>query len=414
MATKKYSLPYGEGSFYYAAATKRWVGTIEAGTTARGTRRRITVTDKDKGRAWDKLQSRRKEILTEGLTPEGVRAGATVQSWMTTWIDARARKVRPKTLQAESSLARKWIIPTLGHRRLDALGPADMRRLVTTMETAGTSTTTARYAQRVLQQALRSAIVEGHQVPQRVLLAEKPGAAHSDRTAIPLDDAVRLLDVARTRPDAARWVAALLQGMRQGEVLGLTWDCVNLDESTIDVSWQLQQLRYADRAADKFRVPDGYEARQVAGTQHLVRPKTARGQRIIPMVPWMEAQLKRLHDAHDPGPLGLVWHREGDPTMPRIAREDRDAWIGLQDEAGVFKEWPDPGDPASRPRYYVLHEARHTTATLLLEAGIDPEVIKAIMGHSSIVTTRGYQHVSQDMALAALAAVAAELGLPEA
>ncbi len=36
--------------------------------------------------------------------------------------------------------------------------------------------------------------------------------------------------------------------------------------------------------------------------------------------------------------------------------------------------------------------ARHTPATLLLEAGVDAHIIASILGHSSIVTTRGYQH----------------------
>lgn len=60
----------------------------------------------------------------------------------------------------------------------------------------------------------------------------------------------------------------------------------------------------------------------------------------------------------------------------------------------------------------MLHEARHTTATLLLSVGVDPEIIKAIMGHSKIVTTQGYQHVSQEMMRAALEKGASALALP--
>jgi integrase len=52
---------------------------------------------------------------------------------------------------------------------------------------------------------------------------------------------------------------------------------------------------------------------------------------------------------------------------------------GLQAAAGV-------GHPSGR--YYVLHEARNTTATLLLELGVDPRVVQAILGHSSITTSR--------------------------
>jgi site-specific recombinase XerD len=67
------------------------------------------------------------------------------------------------------------------------------------------------------------------------------------------------------------------------------------------------------------------------------------------------------------------------------------------------------GHPSGR--YYVPHEARHTTATLLLEAGVDHHVITAILGHSSIVTSRGYQHVRTQLASKALEQIAAQLQL---
>lgn len=397
---KKYELPHGEGSFFQRA-DGIWVGRIEAGFSSRGTRRRIQVTSKDKETAWTKLLAKRKEIMLNGLTPEGIRAGATVESWISDWINRRQHDVRPKTYHTDASIVRKWIIPTIGRQKLETLSPAHIRKLTETMRAASLSTTTARYAQRILQQALKDAIVEGHQVPQRVLAVEKPRAAVSDRTSIPLEDAIKLLNVARNRGEGARWVAALLQGMRQGEVLGLTWDRVDLDAGTLDISWQLQKLHYEDRARGTFMMPDGYEAIQVDGALHLVRPKTKSGYRLIPLVPWMRAELARLA-SRPHSPNGFVFTRSGDTTRPRTQKEDSEAWKALQAQAGVHK---------GEKGYYVLHEARHTTATLLLAADVDPEIIKAIMGHSDIVTTAGYQHVSQAMARRALEKVATTLQL---
>ncbi len=403
MARRKYTLPHGEGSFYHRDRDDRWVGTIEAGTSRTGARRRIVVTDKDRDRAWSKLQAKRKEILLEGMTPEGVRAGASVESWMSEWLAIRARVVRPKTYALEEGMSRKWIIPTLGRVKLEQISPADVRRLTSRIVDEGRSTTTARTVQRILLQALKAALAEGHQVPQRILLTKAPAKAVGTRTAIPVDDAIRLLDAARETPDAARWVAALLQGMRQGEVLGLTWECVDLQAGTLDVSWQLQELRYKDRDRGTFQVPDTYEARQLHGALHLVRPKTSAGYRLIPLVPWMSAALQALADAHPRRPHELVFPRD-ESGLPRVPAQDRAAWKRLQERAGVSK----PDGSA-----YVLHEARHTTATLLLAAGVDPEVIKTIMGHSNIVTTHGYQHVSQTMARQALEKVAVSLQLVE-
>ena len=51
------------------------------------------------------------------------------------------------------------------------------------------------------------------------------------------------------------------------------------------------------------------------------------------------------------------------------------------------------------------HFARHTTATVLMELGVDAKIIGEVVGHVSERTTRGYQHVSSPAARAALEAL---------
>ena len=85
-----------------------------------------------------------------------------------------------------------------------------------------------------------------------------------------------------------------------------------------------------------------------------------------------------------------------------VKKDDRLAWRALQDVAGVHKD--DGG-------YYLVHEARHSTATLLMAAGVPATVVIAIMGHTAITTSMGYQHADLDQARHALEAVAPRLGL---
>jgi len=87
------------------------------------------------------------------------------------------------------------------------------------------------------------------------------------------------------------------------------------------------------------------------------------------------------------------------------AKDDTAVWQEIQREAGV-------AHPSGRP--YHLHEARHTTATLLMEAGVDETVRIAILGHSSIAVTRGYQHARDEHTRAALEAMGQRLQLPSA
>jgi integrase len=256
---------------------------------------------------------------------------------------------------------------------------------------------------------LKAARQEGHRVPANVLSVKAPSRVKSDREALGYADAVAILTLVLARPDGARWVAALLQGLRQGEALGLTWDAVNFTDRELDVSWQLQSLPYLDtkNKAAGFRVPDGYEARHLTHAYHLVRPKTTSGQRVVPLAPWMGESLQQWRQVAPENPWGLVWcgvdTRNGRvrPT-PMRGVTDRRIWEGLQDAADVRH-------PSGR--HYTMHEARNTAATMLFEAEVDPKTITQILGHSSIIVSRGYQTVSRAEARKALEKVAARLQL---
>ena len=393
---------YGSGAKPYHRADGMWVARIEGGWTADGKRKRIPVSAKTEAECKRRLKAKQRE-LAQGRE-HGLSVRETVKSWAETWLPRHAQKVRPTTFTTDRGTVNKWIIPTIGHRRLADLTPADLRRLRDTITDAGLSTTTALHAHKTLLTMLKAAIVEGHHVPERVLLAPKPGKATNDRTALPIDEAWRIIGLAGEGGDGSRWAAALLQGMRQSEVLGLTWDRVHLAdtlaESYIDVSWQLQELPYlvARDPSSGFRTPDGFQARHLTGAQHLTRPKTSKGQRVIPVTRWMRAVLEATREAWTPNPYGLVWaDPNGRPIRPE---DDRKRWHALQDAANVRH-------PSGR--HYHVHEARHTTATLLLAAGVDRSVIEAILGQ--VVLVESYLHIGRAQMLDALEKITGPLAI---
>lgn len=394
---------YGTGGIWHDEKRDRWVGTIETGWTTKGSRRRKAVTGKSKA----VVQRKIREALREAEQRQAPTVGGkpTVKTWADQWIEDTARLRRPTTWQANRSQVANWIVPTIGHRRIEQLRPVDIRAVERAMETAGRAPSTVARCRAVLDKMLKDAAIEGHPVPQSVLLVEGLGAGENDRDAIPLPHALALLEAAAQTPNASRWVAALLQGMRPAECLGLTWQCVDFQDDVIDVSWQLKPLPYRvarDRTSG-FRIPRDYTARQVKGAIHLVRPKTSSGQRLIPLVPWMRDALLAWREQCPPSRAGLVWpSTEGAPLDDK---EDRAAWVRLQDAAQVAHTDGELG------RRYTLYEARHTTATLLREAGVDDETIVAIMGHASILSTKAYLHTNRKKVRAALDQVAARLEL---
>lgn len=393
----------GTGSIYQNARGQ-WVAAIETGWTERGTRRRLTLKARTEAEVRARLAEAQRRIASEGLVMS--LATITVKRWADQWMAQRRRIVRPGTYVSDRSAVNRWIVPTLGNLRLDALTPADIRKVASAQEEAGLALPTMQRTHAVLGKILTDAVAEGYQVSQRARETNGPGVGPSSRQALSTDDAMRLLAAVTRRPDASRWVAALVEGLRPAEALGLTWDMVDLDAATMTLAWQLKALPYVERRspASGFRVPRGFESRHLAGAYHLVRPKTHAGIRVVPMVPWLVDALAAWQTRAPSSPFNLVWPRND--GLPRSAEFDRAQWYEIVDQAGITVTLSDGG--SRRP---LLYEARHTAATLLLANGIDETTIKAILGHSSVLSTQSYLHTDRTRSRAALAASAEMVGL---
>lgn len=399
---------YGDGSIYQRASDGRWVSTIEAGSTAGGKRRRITVSAKTRAEVVKKLRDKKRAIELGGTPTQGART--TVKQWATAWLEIKKRTISPRGYNAAASPVRRWIIPTIGHKRLDTLTPADLRAVADAQRAAGRKEATAAATHRTLLNLLRAAIVEGHQVPHRVLLVPAPKASASDRMDLSVEQSVACLRVAADLPHGTRWAMALLYGPRQGEVLGLTQEYVDFDAHEIRLEWQLDNLPYnvaRDRSSG-FRVPDGYEARHLVDSWHLVRPKSKKGVRVLPMTPGFEAAMRTWLDLRPANPWGLVFPAAN--GRPANDKSDMAEWHAIQGAASLasYDERPglgpvQVGHPAGR--YFHIHECRNVTATQLGEAGVDPVVVQSLLGHATAAMSGEYRRIHRAPKLAAIEAV---------
>ena len=392
----------GTGSVY-RNSRGQWVAVIEAGWTPNGTRRRITFKARTEPEARDRLAAAHMRIAKEG--PGTTFATVTMKRWTDQWLAQRERSVRPGTFVADRSAVRRWIVPTIGHLRLDSLMPSDIRAVAALQEAAGLALPTMQRTHAVLGKLLTDAVAEGYQVCQRARHTAGPGQGRSLRQSLSVADAMKILAVATERPDASRWVAALVEGLRPAEALGLRWDMVDLDAGTMTLAWQLKALPYADQRnpGSGFRVPRGFESRYLQGAYHLVRPKTRAGSRVIPLVPWLVDALGEWR-GQLPSPHGLVWPLAD--GSPQSAAYDRRQWYEIAEQAKVTLTLAD-----GRTRRPLLYEARHTAATLLLANGVEETTIKAILGHSSVLSTQSYLHTDLTRTRTALAASAEALCL---
>jgi len=383
---------YKTGSVYQRASDGRWLGTIEAGYTPTGGRRRITVTGKTEAIVKRKLRDKRLQVERDGLPSTGTRF--TVKRWADDWLEARRTEVRAKPWATDASAVRRWIVPTIGHRQLEQLTPADVRAVTNAQRKAGLSSSTRHRTHITLTAMLKAAMIDGHQVPARVLLVKAPEQSDNPRDAMPVADIEAVMAVAvEMLPHWSRWLVQVLYGQRPAEVLGFTWPCIDFENKLLSVEWQLQSLPYVDPKdkARGFVVKDGMRVRHLTGAWHLTPPKTRKGFRVLPMLPIVEAALLQWREVAPESPHELVW-----PTTtgrPANEKHDLTEWHALQATAGV-------GHPDGRP--WDIYEARHGFATRLMEEKVDQRIIEDLMGHSSIITSRGYMHVDRALALEAL------------
>jgi len=420
----------GEGTVYQRKSDGMWVASVEL-PSPDGRRRRKVVTAKTEGQVKAKLKDIRKELLVKGDLPT---SGQTLATWLHVWFESIAlKKIRPRTAATYRTKIYEYIIPSIGKVRLDKLTPAHVRKMhefITTKpkdekdpSKGFLSPTNALQAHRILSVALKYALREGRVTHNVAELTDVPKKAQANLGVLTATDGVKVLQAVTEDRLGSRWAAALLTGARQGELLGLELDRVT-DE--LDLSWQLQRIswehgcggtcghkRGTDCPDRKITMPADWEYRPLTGGLSLSRPKSDAGWRIIPLVDPLKSIIERRIEAaaSEPNPHGLVWTSDikymkgGGKNAPRRPlpldgspldpARDNLAWHAILERAGV------PSVP--------LHAARHTTASLLLEAGVPEPIIMKILGHSSYVVTRAYQNVDRKQLASAMKALSAQL-----
>lgn len=398
----------GSGSIY-----KRSDGLWAASITlpedpVTGKRRRRVVTSKSRSTVITKLRELRKELDKSGDLPT---SSPRLSAWLEAWDKRHLATLKPSSAKSSRRIVALYIEPPLGKIRLDRLTPADVYRMhdyVT--DDLKLSSSTANHAHRILRKALTDAMRQGLISRNVATLVDPPRLAVAERAQLTADQARTVLQKHAADPHLTlRLAVAFLTGMRPGEILGLTWGAIDLDRGIITVEWQLQALTYShgcdpvcgkSRAAScpdrRFDIPDGQDIEQLRGSLHLLRPKSRKGWREIPIAPLLLDMLKvykkeyaRHHER------GLVFVRDDGHPIPR--EQDWKEWKAAMEAAGV---------PAITP-----HEARRTTATLLFELGVPEQVRMAILGHASATVTQGYTHVADREAIAAMGSLGDLLAL---
>lgn len=158
-----------------------------------------------------------------------------LRDWFARWLELIRDAVASSTWATYERHGRIYIAPAIGDVRLDRLAPGDIDRLHA-QAARRVSANTVGQVHRTLSIALRAARRRGYRVTSALEAVDKPKRRTHEITPLSWPEVERLLEAAEGDPFEAAYALAVLHGLRQGELLGLRWEHVDLARRTLRVA----------------------------------------------------------------------------------------------------------------------------------------------------------------------------------
>jgi integrase len=357
----------------------RWMGRYTV-HTADGSKQRA-VYGKTRAEVAEKL-TRAMADRNGGFTYDG--GSLTVGEYLGRWLtDSVNDSVRRKTYERYESIVRIHLRPFIGRIKLKSLTPAHVRSLYREKLDSGLAPRTVLHIHRTLSKALKQAADDGL-IPRNPAGPVKPPQPRREEIRPLSRDQVRtfLNTVSGDRLEAL-YVLAVTAGLRQGELLGLKWEDVDLEARTLQVRRTLSETR----GRRSFEPPKSGRGRSLRLSSRAVNALRAH----------RKAQLKeRMTKAGLWEDHGLVFASEVGTTMSG---------------RNLYRAFKIRLKRAGLPERLRFHDLRHTCATLLLRQGVNPKFVQELLGHGDVsLTLNTYSHVLPDMGDAAANGMDAALG----
>jgi integrase len=302
-------------------------------------------------------------VTTQGEVARGVHtsenASITVAEAAELWIEkGKLEKLERSTLRQYRNHINLHIVPLIGRVKLARLSAPVVEAFRNDLLRKGSRPMARKVLaslKSILSEAQRRGLVAQNAAqPVRVDVKKREAGKLAGGRDIPSKEEVQAILAnaeSRWRP---LFVTAIFTGMRSSELRGLTWGDVDFERKVIAV-------------------------RQRANLWgEIGKPKSAAGEREIPMSPMVVNALKEWKLACPTGAAGLVFPN-GNGNVESHANIANRGFYAVQRAAGIV-------DAAGKPKYG-LHALRHFFASWAIERAFSPKRVQALLGHSSIQMT---------------------------
>lgn len=322
----------------------------------------------------------------------------TVGQWLDTWADTYLGNVKPFTAVSYKGQIKNHINPAIGAVRLESLNTATIQRFYNNLAKTGKkvpkkdtdggiersggkiayeyiplSAKTIKNVHGVLHKALQQAVANG-------MLRANPADACTlprvEKAEIhPLDEVQTraFIEAIKGHEFETLFTVTLFTGMREGEILGLTWDCVDFSAGTILIKQQLQKEKKA------------------GGCYQLVPLKNDKPRSITP-APWVMDILRKHRQSQTAAQLraGSLWSNPENFVFTNEIGGHLVSWTVAKKYKRIVTQI---GRPDAR-----FHDLRHSYAAAAIRAGDDIKTVQDNLGHATASFTLDvYGHVTEQM-----------------
>jgi integrase len=281
------------------------------------------------------------------------------------WLPDIRDTVRQRTWERYEQIVRVHIKPSLGRVKLNGLTATHARGLYREKLEDGSSPRTVQYIHTTLRKALQDAVSDGL-IPRNVADGIKaPKPKEKEITPLSPEQARAFLKAVHGDRLEALYVLAVHRGLRQGELLGLRWEDVDLETGKL----QVRRTLSLTSQGHTFEPPKNGKGRCVELTEDTSGALKRH----------LTDQLKEIETLGDEyQDQGVIFPgQKGQPMRP---------WTLTRKLERIIER---TGFPHIR-----FHDLRHTCATLLLAKGVHPKFVQELLGHATIsITLDRYSHV---------------------
>ena len=352
----------GKNYTYYEA---RYTVGFDPGT---GKQIQRSITDKAKNVVAQKLRA---AMATLDAGTYKVPCKMTVAQWLDIWVAEYLNSVKPLTKHNYNKQVQKHFKPALGAVRLDALDTHTIQRFYNSLSASGLSPKTVKNLHGILHCALQQAVSNDYIRHNPTDACKLPKVVKAEIKPLETDEIARLLREAEKDDYCNLFIVAMFTGMRQGELLGLAWECVDFKSGIITVK---QQLQCKD------------------GNYFLETPKSGKNRTILPAPIVMDAlrnQLERQQKEQEQA--GKMW----DNQFNLVFTDALGKYLVRRTVVKHFKKISQRAGISDDARF---HDLRHSFAVSSLYAGDDIKTVQANLGHATAQFTLDvYGHVTQKM-----------------